>query len=382
MPAKIRRKAAPAPATPQVSAAGPSPALSHKKGPVRKVSNRALVQFTTQLATLSEAGLPIVRALSILQGQLPPGPFQQVLAAVAEDVAGGTSLSDALAKHPKAFDRIYVNMVRAGEVGGVLDQILRRLASFLEKTQEIRDRIRGAMAYPIVVTIVAIAVLSIVFVLVIPKFEEIFRSFDIELPVPTEILIRTSGFVAGYWYLVFGLPVALWLGLRESFRRNEAFRRLCHKRTLRLPAVGKLVLKTLVARFARTFGTLISSGVPHLEALAIVKGSSGNLVVADAIDRIRASVREGEGLSRPMQDSGVFDDLVVNMVDVGEQTGELDRMLLKVADAYEAEVDQKLGIFFKVLEPALLVFMAVVVGFVVISLFLPLLKIMETLGTG
>lgn len=386
MPSKIQRKMAAPAATPAAAQAGESnaspTALQRQNKPIGKISTRVLVQFTTQLATLSEAGLPIVRALQILQGQLPPGPFQRVLAAVAEDVASGTSLSDALAKHPQIFDRIYTNMVRAGEIGGVIDQILRRLATFLEQAQEIRDRIKGALAYPIVVTIVAIGVLVLVFLLVVPKFDEIFQSFDIELPTPTQLLIGTSKAVVDYWYLFLGIPFLGTIALLESYRRQESFRRWWHGKTLGLPWVGKLVQKTLVGRFARTFGTLIQSGVPHLDALAIVRGASPNLVLADAIEKIRGSVKEGEGVSRPMQESAVFDDIVVNMVDVGEETGELDRMLLKVADAFEKDVDKQLTIFFKVLEPALLVAMAVVVGFVVLALFLPLLKIMETLGSG
>lgn len=387
MPSKIQRKmAAPAAATPAAQAGEPAASQTvvarQAARPIKKIPTRLLVQFTTQLATLSEAGLPIVRALQILQGQLPPGPFQSVLAAIAEDVSSGTSLSDALAKHPQIFDRVYTNMVRAGEIGGVLDQILRRLATFLENAQEIRDRIKGALAYPIVVTIVALLVMTVVFLFVVPKFDEIFKSFDIELPAPTRILIGTSQAIVDYWYLFFGFPIVGILALKEAYRRNEGFRRWWHGKTLGLPWVGKLVQKTLVGRFSRTFGTLIASGVPHLEALAILRGSSENLVLGDAIERIRASVKEGEGVSRPMQESEIFDDIVVNMVDVGEETGEMDRMLLKVADAFEKDVDKQLTIFFKVLEPALLVLMAVVVGFVVLALFLPLLKIMETLGSG
>lgn len=384
MPAKIQRKVGAAP----VKTAAASPAGNVERSPIRgtiktgKISNRQLVQFTTQLATLSGAGLPIVRALSILEKQLPSGALKQVLASVSEDVASGTSLSESLAKHPVVFDHVYTNLVRAGEVGGVLDQILKRLSEFLERTQAIRDRIKGAIAYPVVVTLVAIGVLSIVFIFVIPKFEEIFNSFDIELPFVTQLLIGASRFVADFWYIVFGLPILAVFALRASYQRSVGFRRACHQRVLQLPAIGPLVNKTLIARFARTFGTLIGSGVAHLEALSIVRDSMGNEIVGDAIEKIRSSVREGEGMSRPMQEAAVFDEMIINMVDVGEETGELDRMLLKVADAYEDEVDKKMEIFFKILEPALLVAMAVAVGFIVISLFLPLLKIMDTLGSG
>ncbi len=377
MPAKIQRQVA-APPRPAGKAAPASAPAASLRG--RAVGTRVLVQFTTQFATLLEAGVPVLRALQILEARLESGAFRKVLSAVAEDVAGGTPLSEALGKHPRVFDRLFTNMVRAGEAGGVLDTILKRLAEYLERMQSIRDRTKSALLYPCVVLGIATLVLTIVFLVVIPKFEEIFQTLDTDLPGPTRFLVDFSRFVIKDGWMVGIALVAIVVGLRVAYVRAYRFRRFIHGRALRLPLVGRLVARAVVARFSRTFGTLLSSGVPHLEALGIVKGSTGNEVVAEAIEHVRERVREGEGLATPMGATGVFDELVVNMVDVGEQTGELDRMCLKVADAYDVEVSRSLEGLFKVLEPLLLVGMAVVVGFIVISLFLPLLSILEKLG--
>jgi len=332
-----------------------------------------------QLATLSEAGIPIVKALTILEGQTRPGPFKYVLQELTEDVAGGTPLSEALAKHEKAFDTLYSSMVRAGEAGGVLDRILQRLATFREKAAEIRGRVVGAMIYPLIIGLVATTVVSFVIVWVIPKFREIFDSFGIELPAPTQILLDISAFVTTYWYLVFGLPVVLAILHVAFMRRSQPYRHRIHKIVLRIPIMGRVVSKSIISSFARTFGTLIQAGVPHLDALGIVRDATGNEVLIEGVEMIRRSVREGEGIARPMGDSGLFDDMVVNMVDVGEETGELDRMLLRVADAYETQLDRQIDAMFKIIEPVMIVVMAVFVGFIVVALFLPLMKIMNTL---
>jgi type IV pilus assembly protein PilC len=271
-------------------------------------------------------------------------------------------------------------MLRAGEVGGVLDTILKRLAEYLERTQSIRDRTKSALLYPCVVLGIATLVLTVVFIVVIPKFEEIFQTLDADLPGPTRFLIGFSRFIVQRGWLALLLLGGLAAALRLAFVRNYGFRRFVHGRLLRLPLIGRLVSRSVVASFSRTFGTLLSSGVPHLDALGIVRGAIGNEVVAEAVDSVRERVREGEGLATPMGATGVFDPLVVNMVDVGEQTGELDRMCLKVADAYDVEVSRTLDGLFKILEPILLVGMAVIVGFIVISLFLPLLSILDKLG--
>jgi type IV pilus assembly protein PilC len=339
-----------------------------------------ITDFTVQLATLSEAGIPIVKSLTILEGQTRPGPFKWVLQEITEDVAAGTPLSEAMAKHARCFDSLYSSMVRAGEIGGVLDRILTRLAAFREKAAAIRSKVVGAMIYPIVLTVVATSVVSFVIVWVIPKFEEIFESFNITLPNVTQILLDLSTFAVTYWYLVFGLPIVLLLLHFSLMRRTRGYRYRMHAILLKLPAIGPVVNKSITATFARTFGTLIQAGVPHLDALAIVRDATGNEVLLDGVEAIRRTVREGEGIARPMGETGIFDDMVVNMVDVGEETGELDNMLLKVADAYENAVDRQIDSMFKLLEPALLIIMAAFVGFIVVALFMPLMEIMGSLG--
>lgn len=379
MAKKIRRTApAPSKASPAgaSAAAGPAP-RRRRRG---RVPSQMVTDFTVQLSTLSEAGIPVVKALTILEGQTRPGPFKDVLAEVTEDVAGGMPLSEAMGKHERCFDSLYSSMVRAGEAGGVLDRVLRRLATFREKAAEIRATVRGALIYPTVILVVAIAVVSAVIIFVIPKFQEIFRSFNVSLPPITQVLLDVSSVVVNYWYLVFGVPVLVFLLHGIWMRKGGAYRYRVHKLMLKLPVMGGVLRTSLIAAFSRTFGTLIQAGVPHLEGLEIVRDTTGNDVLRGAVEDIRRTVREGEGLARPMGESGVFDDMVVNMVDVGEETGELDNMLLKVADAYETQVDRKIDAMFKLIEPAMLIIIAVLVGFIVVALFMPLLTIMSTLG--
>jgi len=367
-------------AAPAAPAGGPRAGAPRAPRRRRRVSDQAVTDFTVQLATLTGAGIPIVRALTILHGQTRPGPFKDVLADLVEDVSAGTPLSEAMEKHDRCFNRLYSSMVRAGEKGGVIDQILNRLAVFRERAAEIRSKIVGAMIYPLVIVIVAVVVVSLVIVWVIPKFTQIFESFDVELPGPTQLLLNVSSFTVNFWYLVFGIPALLLTLHFFLMQKGGPYRYRMHKLRLKIPLIGALLLQGLVAGFARTFGTLIQAGVPHLDALAIVRDTTPNDVLVQAVEDIRRTVREGEGIARPMEETGLFDDLVCSMVDVGEQTGELDGMLLKVADAYEKAVDRKIEALFKVLEPLLLIVMAVFVGFIVISLFLPLMKIMQTLG--
>jgi len=363
------------------TADGPRPA---RPAPRRggRVKPDLVTDFTVQLATLSEAGIPVVRALTILEGQMRPGPFKRVLLDLTEDVSGGTPLSEAMGKHGRAFDSLYCSMVRAGEAGGVLDRILTRLAGFREKAAEIKSKIVGAMIYPLILVAVAVLVVSAVILFVIPRFQSIFQSFRIELPQATQILLNTSTNAARFWYLVFGVPVGLLVLHFTLLRRSYKYRYRAHALLLRLPVVGPVISRSLVAGFTRTFGTLIQAGVPHLDALSIVRDATGNEVLVSGVEAIRRTVREGEGIARPMGETGIFDDLVTNMVDVGEQTGELDNMLLKVADAYEKSVDRRIDAMFKILEPALLVFMAIFVGFIVIALFLPLMEIMNSIGSA
>jgi type IV pilus assembly protein PilC len=345
-----------------------------------RVKSNLITDFTVQLATLSEAGIPIVKALTILEGQLRPGRFKGILAEVTEDVASGTPLSESLAKHPMCFDPLYSSMVRAGEAGGVLDQILTRLASFREKADEIRGKVIGAMIYPLILSLVAGGVITAVVLFVIPRFEELFRSFNVELPQITQVLLDASTFAANYWYVVVGLPVLLLVAHFYLLKQNYAYRYGAHGLLLKTPGVGGLVSRSMIADFSRTFGTLIQAGVPHLDALAIVRDATANEVLIRGVENIRRTVREGEGIARPMGESGIFDDLVTNMVEVGEETGNLDGMLLKVADAYERQVDRQIDALFKVLEPLLLIVMAVFVGFIVVALFMPLMEIMNSIS--
>lgn len=377
MPAKIERRR-------PKSAAGPAttPGAVAAEGRQKKplfgggVSTKKLTQFTTQLSILQSAGITIVRSLRICEGQLKPGPLKTVVGAVADDVESGASLSEAFGKHPAVFDRLYVNMVRAGEKGGILDEILRRLADFAEKSQRIKAKIKEALTYPIVVLLFAGAVVTFIMIFIVPKFQEIFRQFGQDLPPITQLLISTSSAFANYWYLVIGGPILLYVIYRFSLRSPKVLYAVDGLK-LRSPIAGTLIEKTIIARFSRTLGTLLAAGVPILEALEIVQAAIPNAVLGGAVADVRASVREGETMAAPLLESNIFDDLVVNMIDVGEATGSLDKMLLKIAQTYEDEVDVQVGTLFKVLEPILLLLLAGIVGFIVVALFLPILKVMD-----
>ncbi len=348
----------------------------------RKVPVSKLSEFTVQLATLLDAGIPIVRALRILEGQLAPGPFKETLKEITIDVESGSSLSEAMEKHEWIFNKLYTNMVRAGEMGGVQDVILLRLADFMSKMQAIRSKVKGALAYPVVVITVALIVVTLLLVFVIPKFKEVFAEERMEMPAITQMLMSVSEIVQKWIWLFIILAFGLYVANRILLAKSEKYREMRDRLLLKIPVFGNMITKSLVARFARTFGTLIQSGVPHIEALEIVKGSVGNLVVRKSIEELKLSIQEGEGLSRPMETSEVFDDIVVNMVDVGEETGELDRMLLKIADRYDEEVDQKVSVLFKIIEPVIIVFLAGIVAVIIAALFLPMLELVKSLGKG
>lgn len=351
------------------------------------VSEKQLTQFTTQLSTLQDAGLPIVSCLKILEGQLQKGFFKNVLLSVTEDVESGASLSEALAKHPRAFDGLYVNMVRAGEAGGVLDVILARLASFKEKSEKLRRRVKGAAMYPVAVLVVIVLILLFIMTKVVPKFEEVFKGLPggaEGLPSITKVMMRISKWlVEWYWAFLLGMMALFW-GIPRLIGMSAGGRYFLDDMKLRMPIAGSLYRKILVARFTRTFGTLISSGVPILEALDIVKGAAGNAVMAGIIGDVHDAIREGESIAEPLgnQKVRIFDDLVVNMIDVGEKTGELDKMLIKVADNYDEEVDVAVNGLTSLLEPLLIVVMGGAVFAIVLALFLPLLSIIDQLTGG
>ncbi|MFH0944099.1 MAG: type II secretion system F family protein [Planctomycetota bacterium] len=377
MPAKIERRS-PRQAPAKVAAKGQKRSVSSPRKPLfgGGVSSKKLTQFTTQLSILQSAGITIVRSLRICEGQLKPGPLKTVVGAVADDVEGGASLSEAMGKHAQVFDRLYTNMVRAGEKGGILDEILTRLADFAEKSERIKAKIKEALTYPVVVLLFAGCVVLFIMMVIVPKFEEIFRQFGEELPALTTLLINVSRSFLTYWYLVICIPVAL-IATYRFLKRIPSFEYFVDRLKLRSPIAGILIEKTIVARFTRTMGTLLSAGVPILESLEIVQASIPNAVLAGAVSEVRTSVREGETMAAPLLASRIFDDLVVNMIDVGEATGSLDRMLLKIAETYEEEVDVQVGTLFKLLEPILLLVLAGVVGFIVVALFLPILKVMD-----
>jgi type IV pilus assembly protein PilC len=358
------------------------------------IDEEDLTRFTTQLSVLQDAGLPIVRCLKILEGQMKPGLFKRTLMAVTEDVEAGSPLSEALSKHPAVFDSLYTNMVKAGEAGGVLDTILLRLAEFKEKSIRLRNRVKSAMIYPVVVLSFAGLILAGIIIFVIPKFETIFKevgsSKGMKLPAITLFMQGFSKWLAkgehspahipGWILCLVFIPVA-W-GVFKLVASRPGGRKTFDRLKLRAPVFGNIVRKTLVARFSRTFGTLISSGVPILEALNIVRGAIDNVIVQSAIDGVRDSIREGEGIAAPLGASGVFDDIVVNMVDVGEETGELDKMLIKVADNYDEDVDNAVNGLVSILQPLLIVLLGGAVFVIVLSVFLPMLQLINTLGGG
>jgi type IV pilus assembly protein PilC len=358
---------------------GAAPALFSSRN---RVKPRVLAEFTSQIAVLLNAGIPITKSLRILEGQLPQGPMKRIAASLVDDVEGGTALSEAMAKFDLVFDPLYTNMVRAGEAGGVQEEILNRLSGFLTQSESIKARVKGALAYPVAILTVALLVLLLVFAFVIPKFKAVFESIGKNsLHWTTELVMSIGEHMKGWWWsYVVGVVLVMALH-RLLMAKSVGYRRLMHRVALRVPLFGKLVHKSLVARFARTFGTLIQSGVPHLEALDILSASTNNVHMRAAVGMVQASIREGAGFAVPMGESHMFDDIVVNMVDVGEQTGELDRMLAKIADRYEAEVDRTVETTFKLIEPILLVFMAVAVGFIVFALFMPLITMMQQMST-
>jgi type IV pilus assembly protein PilC len=367
---------------------------SKKKGggfaiPFGKVKSKQLTAFTRQMSTLQDAGLPLLRSLQILEAQQKPGLLKSTLQGVVEDVEGGAALSDAMSKHPRAFDHLYTKMVAAGEIGGVLDVILQRLAEFMEKAERLKRKVIGAMIYPAMVIFVAVAIVTGIMYFIIPKFQEIFADFGVALPPLTNMLITVSNWVAGNYptegamimpgaiYVIFGIPLVV--VLLKVLRKTGPGRAVLDRITLYIPVVGKLVRKTTVARFTRTLGTLIAAGVPILEAITITKETSGNYVFEKALGKVHDSIREGETFAEPLREAKVCDSLVVNMIDVGEETGDMDTMLLKIADNYDEEVDTAVASLVSLIEPLLVVVLGVMVGTIVIAMFLPLVAMIESL---
>jgi type IV pilus assembly protein PilC len=361
-------------------AAAAGPKKKGKSFTIGRVGNKQLTQFTRQMSTLQDAGLPILRSLRILESQTKPGVLKNALTDIIEDVEAGSTLSEAMEKHPKAFDRLYVHTVRAGEAGGVLDQILRKLAEFMEKAMALKRRVVGAMVYPVMVISVAVIILVAIMLFIVPKFKEIFDKFNIpNMPPMTEVLIAVSTAVGRYWYLIPIIPFSVWLALR-FIKATQAGRYGIDWLKMKIPIVGSIVNRQAIAKFARTLGTLVAAGVPILEALNITRETVGNEVVARALSQVHDSIREGESIAGPLRASGVVDPIVVNMVDVGEETGELDKMLVKVADTYDEEIDHLVGGLVSALEPVMVILLGGSIGFIVIALFLPLVKLIQEVG--
>jgi type IV pilus assembly protein PilC len=361
------------------------------------------------LSILQDAGLPILRSLNILEQQSKPGAMKNALIDVCDEIESGATLSEAMSRSPKAFDRLYVNMIKAGEAGGALETILRRLAEFQERAEALKRKVKGALVYPVTVILFAMAILTFIMWKIVPSFIKIFEDFDADLPQMTQVLIGISDFVVNYFYLIPGIPIAIWLILK-LIRKTNAGRTGWDMFILKMPIFGQLVEKNIVARTMRTLGTLVASGVPILEALHITKETAGNAVFENLYQKVYDSIREGESIAAPLKEHSkvsfhpmalffwlfwppiigvllyltklnqrVVDDMVVNMVDVGEETGELDTMLYKVADTYDDEVSVLTESLMSLMEPLMIICLGGAVGFIVIALFLPLISLIQKL---
>ncbi len=347
-----------------------------------RVKSKVLTTFTRQLATLVQAGLPLLRGLRVLQKQERNANLKGIIGELSVSIEGGSTFSEALAQHPKVFNRLFVNMVKAGEIGGVLEVVLKRLSEFMEKAQKIKGKVIAAMFYPCAVMVVATAIMGVLMVFVIPKFKDIFAGTlggGRTLPGFTLFVLNVSDAIKSHIVRtlleVLSVVIAFNIFIRLKFGR-----RLWDKFKLVVPVLGPVVSKVAIARFTRTLGTLVSSGVPILQALTIVKETSGNVIVSNAVGMVHESVKEGETITAPLEASGVFPPMVISMVDVGEQTGALPEMLMKIADNYEEEVDNAVAAMTSLLEPIMIVFLAVIVGSIVIAMFLPLIDLMENVG--
>src|SRR6266446_1298762 len=349
-----------------------------------KVKAKVLTTFTRQLATLVDAGLPLLRGLRVLEKQEKNPTLKSIVSELALSIEGGSTFSEALAQHPKVFNRLFVNMVKAGELGGVLEVVLARLSEFMEKAQKIKGKVIAAMFYPVAVLVVATGILIILMVKVAPSFEQVFIGMaeGAQFPAFTRLVLGISRAVKDNILITLGV-LAVFIVLFVLFKKTKFGRHVWDKFKLKMPVVGPVVNKVAISRFTRTLGTLISSGVPILQALTIVKETAGNVIVSNAVNDVHESVKEGETITAPLEASGVFPPMVISMVDVGEQTGALPEMLLKIADNYDEEVDNAVAAMTSLLEPIMIVFLAIVVGSIVIAMFLPLIDLMNNLsGSG
>lgn len=342
----------------------------------RGVSSQEICIFARQFATMIGAGVPLVRCLSILQTQADNPTFKKIITQIRSDVEGGSTFSKSLEKHPKVFTDLFCSLVKAGEIGGILDSILERLADYLESTETLKAKVKGALTYPVVVFGIAAMVVLALVMFVLPQFKEIFMGMNIELPLATTVLLATSDFMVSWWFIIIpacvAVPILIW-----NFFQTKTGSRIFDTNILRMPAIGMMMRKVAVAKFTRTLGTLIASGVPILQALEVTSQTAGNVVISDAVDKTRISIREGESIADPLRNSGVFPPMVVQMIAVGEETGELDKMLSKIADFYDTEVDTAVKGLTSVIEPIVIVFMGIVIGGIVLAVFMPMLKLVN-----
>lgn len=345
----------------------------------KRVRGKDIITFTRQLSTLIDSGLPLLRSLNVLGEQTESPNLKVQIKDIAQSVQGGSTFSDALAKHPRTFNKLYVNMIKAGETGGVLEVVLARLAEFSEKEQAVRAKVRGAMVYPALVILVGVGVVLFLTIAIIPTFVSMFTEINLTLPIPTRIMMVASNFLRGFWWIILLAILAL-ITIYRIWVRKERGRYQSDRIKLRIPILGDLMKKSAISRFARTLGTLITSGVPILQALLIVRDTAGNEVISRAMVAVHNSIREGESIAGPLGKSPVFPPMVVHMIAVGEETGALDNMLIKVSDAYDREVDTVVAALTSVLEPILILGMGIVVGFIVISMYLPIFQMSAMTG--
>ncbi len=347
-----------------------------------RVKPKVLTTFTRQLATLVDAGLPLLRGLRVLEKQERNATLRGILSELALAIEGGSTFSEALAQHPKVFNRLFVNMVKAGELGGVLEVVLKRLAEFSEKAQKIKGKVKAAMFYPVAVLIVATGIMILLLTFVIPRFQGVFEGMGVKMPKFTLFVLGVSSAVKNHFF-VTSICVAAFVVVFLLIIRTRIGRLVWDKFKLKVPVLGPVISKVAIARFTRTLGTLVSSGVPILQALTIVKETAGNVIIANAVGAVHEAVKEGETITAPLEGSGVFPPMVVSMVDVGEQTGALPEMLLRIADNYDEEVDNAVSAMTSLLEPIMIIFLAVIVGSIVIAMFLPLIAMISNLsGSG
>ena len=345
------------------------------------VKIKELAVFTRQFATMINAGLPLVQCLDILSQQAVNANFKSVITNVMNEVESGSTLAEALRKHPKVFDKLFTNMVQAGEAGGVLDDILLRLAAYIEKAEALRRKVKSAMTYPVVVACVAIGATVFMLLFIIPTFAKIFTEFGGELPLPTKIVMGLSAFLRGAWYILVGMAIAM-IFLYRRYVATENGRRTVDRTMLRIPVFGDVLRKGAIARFTRTLGTLISSGVPILDGLEITAQTAGNKIIEEAIMATRGSIREGETIAGPLRQSKVFPPMVVQMIGIGEETGALDEMLNKIAAFYDDEVNTAVDTLTSVIEPIMIVVMGVMVGGMVVAMYMPMFKLVSVVAGG